>query len=183
VPLLLAAIAIGLAYLTAVVLRAASFHLAWWVATPSVGAFYGLLFGVFDSRLWRIALVRKFVFVNTPDLSGHWVGAVESSYQGVTHPIEVEIRQKWTHIAIRLTSANSQSRSNIAGVECAELDHPILTYDYINEPRVGASETMHTHRGMARLEFRAMSSPPRLVGDYFSGRDRQNYGELNVGRT
>ena len=54
---------------------------------------------------------------------------------------------------------------------------PMLSYEYRNEPKPHAAATMHPHRGMTRL---GLVSPGRLEGEYYTGRDRQNYGTLSL---
>jgi hypothetical protein len=56
----------------------------------------------------------------------------------------------------------------------------LLTYEYLNEPRTAAAVTMHMHRGVTRL--RVEDKGRVLDGDYFSGRDRQNYGAIRLER-
>ena len=56
----------------------------------------------------------------------------------------------------------------------------ILTYEYHNEPLPGATGTMHAHRGSATL--RLAENGNALEGEYFSGRDRANYGAIHLRR-
>jgi hypothetical protein len=53
----------------------------------------------------------------------------------------------------------------------------MLSYEHYNEPKPHAAETMHPHRGMTRLELIA---PAVLDGEYYTSRDRKNYGTLRV---
>ena len=58
---------------------------------------------------------------------------------------------------------------------------PVLSYISRNlSPHVNAPETMHSHRGQARLAI--SEDVNEMDGDYYSGRDRQNYGLLHLNR-
>lgn len=56
-------------------------------------------------------------------------------------------------------------------------DECILIYDYLNEPNSDAVETMHMHRGTARL---VLTGADQLEGDYYTGRDRSNIGVIKL---
>lgn len=53
-----------------------------------------------------------------------------------------------------------------------------LTFEYTNEPKSGAQDTMHPHLGLNRL--RLSPDATTLEGDYFSGRDRQTFGHMKL---
>ena len=55
----------------------------------------------------------------------------------------------------------------------------VLSYEYLNEPVAAAGATMHAHRGTARLVLQGESD---LDGEYYTGRDRQQYGALRIHR-
>jgi hypothetical protein len=55
-----------------------------------------------------------------------------------------------------------------------------LLYEYANDPRFAASDSMHAHRGVAII--RVSSDARRLEGEYFTGRDRQTHGSILVER-
>jgi hypothetical protein len=58
-----------------------------------------------------------------------------------------------------------------------------LTYEYTNEPRALAIDTMHAHRGTAYLVLKKDGNKDHLEGDYYAGRDRQNVGQITLERT
>lgn len=93
--------------------------------------------------------------------------------------VTIHIKQNWTQIFIKLTAPNSDSRSVVGSLYESE-GESILIYQYKNEPHATAVETMHAHAGTATLylegDFLAMA------GDYYSGRDRRNYGRIVVRR-
>lgn len=151
--------------------------LPWWVENPSVLFFYGLLFIVFDKWAWKI--FRKIGFVKTPNLNGEWNGHLKTSFDEHSSEVKATLKifQAWTKIKIILTTEQSSSHSETASfvIEAPEGKH--LSYQYINEPKSSATKTMSIHRGTARLLFNEKENT--LVGEYYSGRDRQNFGSLN----
>ena len=178
--LLLAIISIVFSWSFYKILGNYQISLPWWVESPSVLFFYGVLFILFDKWAWGI--FRKIGFVKTPNLNGEWNGDLKTSFD--EHSLEVKaslkIFQSWTKIKIILTTEQSSSYSETASfvIEAPEGKH--LSYQYINEPKSSVTKTMSIHRGTARLLFNEKENT--LVGEYYSGRDRQNFGSLNFKR-
>lgn len=178
VPLFLAALAIisaiGLSRLLAWI------HWPSWIDAPATAGFYGLYYEAFRRWLWRIRILHRLSVVKVPTLQGKWVGHVSTSFDELTgrHPITLEIAQDWTHILIQLLSDYSRSKSVIGGILVgADIT---LSYDYFNEPLPKAVNTMHAHHGSATLRFDQVNDV--LQGEYFSGRDRTNYGAIYLKR-
>jgi len=138
--------------------------------------FYGVLFTIFDKWAWKI--FRKIGFIKTPDLNGKWKGYLKSSFD--EHSVEIEatlkIFQDWTRIKIILTTEQSSSYSETASFVIETPEGKYLSYQYINEPKSDAVNTMSIHRGTARLLFNEKENT--LNGEYYSGRNRQNFGSL-----
>src|SRR5260370_5051141 len=82
VPLLLALLAIALAWATSKFLAAAHLSLPWWVDAPSSMAYYGVLYALFDRYLWRNSFVHKLGLVRIPNLTGRWRGYLITSFDG-----------------------------------------------------------------------------------------------------
>src|SRR5712675_1802816 len=57
VPLLLASVAIALAWVSSRILAITHLFVPWWLDAPSSLAFYGALYALFDAYLWRHRLV------------------------------------------------------------------------------------------------------------------------------
>lgn len=154
--------------------------LLWWIETPSVLFFYGALFIAFDKWFWKIA--KKIGFVKTPYLNGKWVGYLKSSFDEHSSETEatLQIFQTWTKVKILLSTNKSISFSESASVVVNTPEGTYLSYQYINEPKPNAVKTMSIHRGTARLLFKEKENT--LVGEYYSGRDRQNFGTIEFER-
>ena len=167
-------------WLLDVVMGAVNFDPQWWVSIPSFAGFFWCLHWVFDHYAWRAGLFGKLGLVRTPDLSGGWVGTVESSYRegDATHEISVSIVQRWSQMSITAETEHSQSHSIAASLRDDAGPYPELTYMYVNEPKPGAVGTMNMHRGTAVLKLREQV----LEGDYYSGRGRQEIGAIRLHR-
>jgi hypothetical protein len=127
----------------------------WWIEIPSVAGFYGIYWWLFDQWVWRWRVLRILHVVRVPDLNGHWSGTGESSYRDAAgnrtrfNVLDVEIRQRWTHMSVWFRLQQSRSRSLIGAVTIHDGQHPSLTYEYRNDPAPHAPEPMHVHPGMA----------------------------------
>jgi len=151
--------------------------LPWWVESPSVLFFYGLFFVIFDKWLWQY--LKKINFIKTPNLNGEWNGNLKSSFDNHASEINVilKIFQTWTKIKILLITDQSISKSETASIVIDAPEGNYLSYQYINEPKSNAINTMSIHRGTVRLIFDKKENT--LNGEYYSGRDRQNFGSLS----
>lgn len=177
IPIWLAAAAVALTLALNSILKALAFEIPWWVDSPSVMGFYGLLYQWFDRYLWT-QKIGPMAFSSIPDLRGTWRGIIHSSYGGGTDvpDIILYVRQTWTGINVRLETGNSSSFSIMAAVNTQESSEPSLKYEYMNEPQALSDQTMQAHRGTANLKL----SPDglSLYGDYFTGRGRQSLGTM-----
>ncbi len=181
VPFLIAALAIGLAWMLSRFLASIQLPVSWWVHAPSSMGFYGALYALFDRQLWRNRFVRKLGLVRVPNLAGHWQGYLTSSFDDHVkrHDLEVQIFQTWTQISITFSTATSESRSCVAAIQVADPDGTALIYQYENQPQAAAMKTMHMHFGTAMLR---VSNGSLLTGDYYAGRDRRTFGRISCRR-
>jgi len=181
VPLYIAGASVLAAWVLNRVLGAMQFALPWWIDAPSVIGFYGLLYAIFDKYLWRWRIFRTIGVVKVPDLNGTWNGYVASSFDkhATKYDAILRIVQNCTRISVILETDYSKSSSLIAAI-VTEDPGTVLSYEYLNEPIPNAKHTMHTHRGTARLTMQ--SNGKALEGEYYTGRDRQNFGILRFER-
>lgn len=156
-------------------------NLPFWVEGPSLLSVYGLAVWAFDEWGWRWASLRSVLRLRVPDLAGQWQGRLWSNFDGGRDrdDVRVTITQTWTRILIRLETGSSRSWSTVAAISTADPGQPILSYQYMNEPRADAAESMSTFKGTATL---ALVSSDRLEGDYYSGRGRNQFGRLSLDR-
>jgi hypothetical protein len=179
IPLYLAGFAIVSAIGLSWVLQ--KIHLPGWLDVPATAGFYGLYYEVFRHWIWRLPVLHKWGWVRVPILCGSWKGYVVTSFDEAKgkHPVQATILQDWTHMQIRVASAYSKSNSIVGTILTS--DEIVVDYEYKNEPLPGAVETMHAHRGTSSLVL--SSDGQQLSGDYYSGRDRQNFGSLHLERS
>ena len=179
--LFLAALAIGLAWVSSNLLAAIHLAMPWWADAPSSMFFYGVLYALFDRHLWRHPLMRKLGLVKTPNLTGCWRGYLTSSFDNHAkrHVLSLDIFQSWTQISIFLTTVTSISWSCVAFIQVSDPEGVALIYQYENQPLADATRTMHMHNGTAMLR---MPNGSRLAGDYYAGRDRGTFGRISCRR-
>ena len=177
VPLVLALLAIALAWMSSKFLGAVHLAIPWWIDAPSSMAFYGGLYALFDKYLWRKSWARKLGLVRTPNLTGLWRGYLVTSFDGHAkrHELIIHIFQSWTQIVVYLTTATSMSRSCTAVIQVDDPEGVSLIYQYENQPLADSMRTMHMHHGTAMLRF---SNGGSLEGDYYAGRDRRTFGRI-----
>ncbi len=178
VPTTLAVLSIGAALLLVYVVGLLKIQIPWWVDAPSVMGFYGIFYGLYDKQLWRIHIGPLHLSA-IPYVGGVWAGVLTSSYnEGTKINVVVSIKQTWSKISIRLETETSTSYTVMAALNTEESLDPGLKYEYLSEPGQFAKETMHIHRGTGHL--RLSSDGKMLTGDYYTGRDRRNFGTLEL---
>ncbi|MBC8526330.1 MAG: hypothetical protein H8D22_05590 [Candidatus Cloacimonetes bacterium] len=178
--MILAIFSILLAWILHKILLYFEIILPWYFESPSVIFFYSLLFSVFDRFCWKLKILQKLYLIKTPNLSGKWQGFIQSSFDEHSLKIEatLEFFQSWSKIKILLSTAQSTSFSELASIVIDTPEGIFLSYQYINEPKSNATNTMHIHRGTVRLILKDKT----IIGEYYSGRDRKNLGILNFHR-
>ncbi len=82
VPLLLAFVAIALAWLSSKILAVMHLSLPWWLDAPSTLGFYGALYALFDRNLWRNRFLRKLGLARVPNLTGRCLAQLRGCDSG-----------------------------------------------------------------------------------------------------
>jgi hypothetical protein len=141
---------------------------SYWVSTPSAVAIFGVLFGLYDRRLWRLSMAG-FRLSQVPDLNGIWGGTVEilvgvrRREEEPTVDCAVTIRQTWSKIQIDFETEFSSSRSSMAAFNDSDLH-----YEFTADRKAGTDfpRGMNTHHGLARLK--GVAGWRELHGDFFN---------------
>jgi hypothetical protein len=188
IPFFIAAAAIAATFLAFHFTDKYHFTLPWWASPPiDTMAFYGLFYSFFDRYMWKFRVMHRLRITKIPDLSGTWHGRVHPVETGGVSAglrrdtdITVSIQQTWTTMLI--VGHTTLSKSHSLSGSLITTDEYTLSYEYINEPSASAPNTMHTHRGVARLTANDAAST-MLEGEYYSGRDRQNIGTIRLTRS
>jgi hypothetical protein len=144
-------------------------------------ALYGFFYWLFDQYIWRWRPLHFFGVVRVPCLLGIWHGNVHptptsgvSAGRQVETGMQIEIKQTWTEIFI--SGATNQSKFHSLSASISIDEENSILYEYVNDPSADAVDTMHTHHGTAQLIINKLVT--ELSGEYYSGRDRQNFGSL-----
>ena len=155
-------------------------NVPWWLDSPSVIGFYGMLHYFFNKSLWKFNIFRRIGLVKLPNLNGIWKGYAFSSFDNYTKEYEATftIRQNWNGISIVGEFEVSKSHSTSASILIDDRTGTTVNYSYTNEPSVKAIKDMEMHHGFTNLIFN--SHDQELSGTYYSGRGRQNIGELKL---
>ncbi len=151
-----------------------------WFWNPlTIMGIYGFLYLLFGKHLWKAGFLRFLRLIRTPNLSGEWMGKIKlsSKWLGKTKDAKITIRQSWTRIAVVFETDNTRARSIIASILIKEPEGPVLSFEYLNEPKPGSRDAYNIHRGSARL----LLSGSTLDGDFYYGSGKQQtFGSLKV---
>jgi hypothetical protein len=142
-----------------------------------------LLMAIFDRWVWSIPLLRGW-FVRQPDLRGTWCVVLQSTWRDpVTNreaaPIEayLVVRQRYSHLSVRLLSPESSSGVLAASVLEAEDGGFQVVGVYRNEPTLSLRYRSPIHYGAMVLEV--VGTPAvELRGHYWTDRDTR--GEITT---
>lgn len=182
--LILVGISAVVVYVLSYALKSYGIEVPFYIETPSIPAVYAFLFLVFDRFLWKKSKIfKKLGVIIADDLNGRWVGTLKSSYDNFATDIEAQliIEQTATRIKICGTFNKSKSVSIHENFGKSEIDNQVaLFYFFRNEPAYDATQTMAMHEGSAKLTYSPENDS--LTGYYYSGRDRNNFGTIEVKR-
>lgn len=149
-------------------------HIPYIPQISTFGVVFIALFYLFDRHLWKSKLSK---LSKIPNINGDWEGKIETSHNGREEiDVKVTIKQTWSSISIILETANSRSKSEVASISMSKSR---LVYQYFNEPSFSSVKTLHKHYGITMLDFKGNDI---LKGFYFTDRDRQTHGDINLKR-
>ena len=171
----LAVLGVGAAWAWGAGTRGLGWTPPWWLDTPAVFGFYGILYWVFNVYLWQLSLVARLHGI--PDLSGQYQVTIRTSHDmHVTQRIgKATIAQSWSSLIVRVELDTSTSRSRGAWLVLSPGVGTTLTYVYDNAPKPTAGQGLNQHEGTAVMTF---TSDRRGSGSYYTGRGRTSFGEI-----
>lgn len=176
--LVLAVAAVLLAYLLDRALSAADLDAPWWLDTPAVLGFYGLLWRLYDRHLWRVSRNGR-TLSGIRDYSGEWDGEIGTNHPSGPLTASLTIQQTSSQILVTLTTDKSRSDSSMAAISDRPGQHHGLRYEYTNMPQP-RHETLQIHKGVSHL---VLSRDGRsLTGDYKNFHGRMTAGSLTFHR-
>lgn len=182
--LFLIAISTTISYLISLLLKKCQINVPFYVDLPiSAIGIYSIFFWLFDNYFWKFSFFRQIGIIIADDLNGKWIGIVKSSYDDFKADIEAELNIKQTATRIKICGTFNQSKSVSVheNFSRSEIDNNIaLFYFFRNEPKYDAVSTMAIHEGSAKLIYD--KDKDELNGYYYSGRDRNNHGTIEVRR-
>ncbi len=158
---------------------------------------YGLLQGIgptaivmafltiYDKWLWKAPILN---LINTiPDLNGTYEGKVEYHYNGAngTKSCQLEIKQTCSIIKVKSIfkkdgENDTQSVSTEAFIKTDEAGDQQLYFYYHNPGSYKNGDTLDPHDGMNVLEILKDKKTIKLKGYYFTNRNPQTKGCMEV---
>lgn len=177
VPPIIAVVSVVAAIILNFVLKTLKLEFMWWFDAPSVMGFYVISHWLFNKWVWKFKN-RSLRLSSIPNINGSWKGYLTSSHKEEAR-IEAAlfIRQTWTEMIVELETVNSKSTSTMAALNTNNHCESGLQYEFRNEPKTFAVETMQIFRGMAHLHV--LPDEIQLKGDYYTGRGRRSIGDLS----
>lgn len=145
VVVILAMISLLMSLGLALLFRQLTFAVPFWIDTPAIFGFFGILWGAYDRWIWRWA-VRGRTFSGIPDLSGYYLGQIEVD-QGFHGEARVTIKQTASRISILLTTERSSSHSFFAALRLEEGLQQGLHFGYEFRPARGIDAPVQPHWG------------------------------------
>ena len=143
-----------------------------------------LALNAYDKWLWKIPWLR-YVPKRPPNISGTWKGELHSEYidpktgeKWPTIQVFLVVEQTASSISIRQITSESGSQSLTASLE-KNAGMWVVTYSYLNEPRLRHQERSPMHVGTGILNIHG-SPPTSIDGQYWTTRDSK--GEVEFSR-
>lgn len=184
VPFYLAGAATGFTFALRELLKLLNADAGSLIYVPSGFAFYGVMYAIFDSFLWKWGLLWRLRQIKTPNLAGTYEGQLRSSHsdQQKSHEIKLRITQTWRTILITLEMDRSHSHSEMAWIKYVSPTEYEIRWEYsaeANDPK----DAEFNHRGVTRLrlELQVNTVVPQITGDYYT--QRQTYGTIYLKKT
>jgi len=151
-----------------------------WIETPSIIGLYHFFLSIFERYLWKYDFIKWLGLPKIPNLNGSWKGVVKSSYDNSEKNADVSICQSYSKISMILKTDESTSKTIMAHFELGNPIYRTLTYSYLSKPLSTSKESMNIHEGTGSLEI--LENDKELKGYYYSGRGRQNFGDIFLER-
>jgi len=153
---------------------------AWLFVIPKVITIQLFTVILFNNSLWKLKIFRKWL-VTFPDLTGTWLGSLQSSYVNPETNERVDtiacmlvIQHKFKKIHLNLHTGESISYSFSEEINFdPERNLKRLSYSYTNEPRTLLDYRSNSHKGTVILN---LIDGNKLKGYYYT--DRSTKGEL-----
>jgi len=176
-------LAVALAYLFGKAIDALQIQIPWYLESPSILGFFGAIYWLYDKYIWKTKWIQKVDWIKTPNISGKWNVEIRTSHGDFTETVSGKaiIRQTAFKISIALETDTSTSNSiHAALMRTEKVSEYELTYNYINHPKADSLETMSIHMGTTHVSIADDSQ--KIDGEYYSGRNRQNFGRVTFSR-
>lgn len=180
--LILAAFSVLFAFLTSKILIPYIEELSgadfWYLEIPSVLGYFSILYGIFDTHLWKVSFINQ--FLDLPNLNGQWKGTLQSSFNdySVDYPHEFIIDQTFSKIHIFNEVETSESHSIMGAINRLNSKYMVLKFEYLNEPTKPNPSGMVSHYGVNTLKI--YENGTKLKGEYYTDKNRKTHGNMRL---
>lgn len=151
-----------------------------WLPIPSVFAFFGFLFLLFDKWMWKWPIINSTV-LGTPDLNGKWKMLLRSNLDQFQAEYEgtLTVTQTWTKIFLYLDGEKFTGKSLMAAIEIHTAESFTLKWEYLSERKpdfIKDGEFMH--HGMTKVLFEKNETENN--GTYYADQSRHSFGKIKL---
>jgi len=133
-----------------------------------------VIMSLFNVWIWKWKWVQK--LHKEPVLFSKYHGYLRSDYDGIDRECDVDVKQTFLSISIRMKTKESTSRSLEASI-IERNNVPYLLYTYQNEPHADIQSRSPIHYGTVMVEI---NDTQHLEGNYFTGRGTKGSMKLDA---
>ena len=153
---------------------------------PTTTSLIGGVLVLYNSFLWRYPVFN--LLIKVPDIAGRYKGKIKYEYNGVKGEkcCVLEVTQSASKIKIHSYFNNgneekTSSKSLVEDIKKGEDGFFDIYFFYLNSGSK-IDGTLDCHEGVNTLRFISSksSTPQKLVGHYFTNRQTQTRGEIEV---
>jgi len=146
------------------------------------------LLTLYDKYLWKLPVLN--LLNNVPNLNGIYEGEIAYHYneQDSTKSCRLEITQTCSNIKVKSIfnkdgENDTQSVSEEAFIKTDDVGDQHLYFYYHNQGSYKSGDTLDSHDGMNVLEILKEKETVKLKGYYFTNRNPQTKGCMEVTKT
>jgi len=146
-----------------------------------------LFLTIYDRWLWKYPILN--VMNTIPNLNGFYSGEIDFHWNGqdLRKTCNLEIKQTCSNIKIKAIfdkegENNTQSVNTEAFIKTDEAGDQYLYYYYQNRGSCKSGDSLYQHDGMNVLEIQKKKGNTTLKGYYFTNRNPQTKGCMEVSK-
>lgn len=163
-----------------------NYHLEYFIRIPSNATIIGGLLVLYDQFLWKFPIFK--LLVRVPDMNGRYKGKIHYKLKNESRSKDciIEIHQTASKIHVRsfFNSEDDQKTESQSFIETIEKgsDGKYSIYLFYSNGGSKKDGILDTHEGANMLKYlpQTKDNPSKLIGYYFTNRQKQTRGEIEV---